>query len=417
MKKSEAARYENELRRRWEPMRDTLDERQRRIWAAAEAGWLPYGGIAIVMRVTGIARSTIKRGTEELMAGGTHADLVKVRRRGGGRKRIEESCPQIVEALEKLVGPTTRGDPESALLWTCKSTRILASELSERCGRSVSHNCARRLLIDRGFSLQAVCKTEEGKRHPDRNAQFEFIDAKANEFISSGTPVVSVDTKKKEHVGNFKNAGREWHGKGGPELADIHDFPHRALAKVTPYGVYDIAANNGFVNVGISHDTAAFAVASIEMWWNLIGSKRYPHATSILITADAGGSNGYRIRLWKSELQRFADKYRLSVHVSHYPPGTSKWNRIEHRLFSFISLNWRGRPLRTLETVVNLIGHTTTKAGLIVTAQMDVGNYPLGVRISDETMRELHLEPDDFHGEWNYTLRPRHETATPSVYL
>jgi len=383
-----------------------LDERATRLWIAAEARAIGYGGRAIVARATGIALSTIGHGLNELRAPVSSVELVRVRRRGGGRKKIEDKCPQIGEELEKLVGPATRGDPESPVRWTSKSTKRLADELSRRCGVKVSGKTVCRLLRQRGFSLQAPSKTLEGKRHPDRDAQFGHIDAKASGYIKRGVPVISVDTKKKELVGDFKNGGREWQPKGGPELTDIHDFPDQAIGKAVPYGVYDIADNSGYVNVGVSHDTGAFAVASIEAWWELLGACRYPSAKEIFITADGGGSNGSRLRLWKLELQRFADEHDLVVHVSHFPPGTSKWNQIEHRLFSFISINWRGRPLRTYATLVNLISGTTTKAGLVVTAQMDERDYPRGTTVTDEQMESINIEKDEFHGEWNYTISP-----------
>jgi hypothetical protein len=321
--------------------------------------------------------------------------------------KIESLSPDIGERLGKLVSPVTRGDPGSPLCWTAKGAERLAEELRIPGEVKICAKTVLRLLKERGFSLQAPSKTQEGKQHPDREGQFEWINAKAADFISRDCPVLSVDTKKKELVGDFKNGGREWQPKGAPDVTDIHDFPSEATAKVSPYGVYDVGANSGFVNVGISHDTGAFAVASIEAWWSRMGSQRYPGAKEIHITADAGGSNGYKLRLWKAELQRFADRYNMTVHVSHLPPGTSKWAKIEHRLFSFITLNWRGRPLRTLETVVNLISHTTTTTGLVVCAQIDERNYPRGIKITDKQMKQLDILKEDFHGEWNYQVRPR----------
>jgi transposase len=361
----------------------------------------------VVSRATGMARSTIGIGLKELRSRDNPCDLVHVRHRGSGRKKHEVTHPRLVEELEKLINPATRGDPESRLCWTSKSLRKLAHEIVERLDVWVCATTVGRILKERGYSLQAPNKTTEGKQHPDRDAQLEYISEKADRCIKHGVPVVSVDTKKKELVGNLKNGGREWQPNGGPELVDIHDFPDQAIGKAIPYGVYDIGDNSAYVNVGVSHDTAAFAVASIETWWKLMGSVRYPDAAEILITADAGGSNGYRRRLWKLELQRFADKYGIVVHVSHLPPGTSKWNKIEHRLFSYISLNWRGRPLRTYETVVKLISNTTTAAGLIVTAQMDEKDYPLGIEITEQQMRTIRMHADKFHGEWNYTISPR----------
>jgi len=315
--------------------------------------------------------------------------------------------PELVPALEKLVDPVTRGDPESALRWTCKSTRALSAEMFARYGLRVGDKTIARLLRSRGYSLQAAQKTVEGKQHPDRNAQFEYINAKAQDCLGRGVPFISVDTKKKELVGDFKNSGREWQPQGEPEVVDVHDFPSDAVGKAIPYGVYDVAANNAFVTVGTDHDTPVFAVASIETWWKLMGSKRYADASDLFITADAGGSNGYRSRVWKAELQRLADKLGRSIHVSHFPPGTSKWNKIEHRLFSFITMNWRGRPLRSYETVVNLIGNTTTRAGLVVRAALDGRSYPVGKRVSAKEMLGLNIARDAFHGDWNYVIAPR----------
>jgi len=332
---------------------------------------------------------------------------VKARRKGGGRKRHEAVHPELVPALEKLVDPVTRGDPESPLRWTCKSTRALAAEMFTRYGLRVGDKTIARLLRDQGYSLQAARKTVEGAQHPDRNAQFEHINAKARDCIDRGVPFISVDTKKKELVGNFKNAGREWQPQDAPEIVDVHDFPNDAVGKAIPYGVYDVADNSAFVAVGTDHDTPVFAVTSIETWWKLMGAKRYPHARELFITADAGGSNGYRLHLWKAELQRLANKLGLSIRVSHFPPGTSKWNKVEHRLFSFITMNWRGRPLRTYETVVNLIGNTTTRAGLVVRASVDRRSYPTGKKVSPKDIRELNIERDRFHGDWNYVILPR----------
>jgi hypothetical protein len=312
-------------------------------------------------------------------------------------------------ALEKLVEPVTRGDPESPLRWTCKSTHLLAEELARLHGIEVSHKTVAKLLREHRYSLQAPNKSVEGAQHPDRNAQFEHINAKAQACVARGVPVISVDTKKKELVGNFKNGGREWQPQGEPELVDVHDFPSDAVGKAIPYGVYDMAANDGFVSVGVDHDTPVFAVTSIEAWWKQVGAKRYPDARELFITADAGGSNSYRSNVWKCELQRLADKVGLSIHISHFPPGTSKWNKIEHRLFSFISINWRGRPLRTYETIVNLIGNTTNSAGLVVRAYIDRRNYPTGRKVAAREMRTVCIERDEFHGDWNYVIRPRQQ--------
>lgn len=384
-----------------------MDERMRRLWAGAEADALGYGGLAAVVRATGLASSTVQQGRREFRAGSKATDIVKVRRKGGGRRPHEEVHPELVKHLETLVDPLTRGDPESPLRWTTKSTVVLSDEMFWRHGTRVSNQTVARLLRDAGYSLQAPSKAVEGKQHPDRNAQFEHINADAKRCIEAGVPHISVDTKKKELVGNFKNGGREWQREGEPELVDVHDFPDDAVGKAIPYGVYDVVDNSAFVAVGIDHDTAAFAVASIETWWKRMGSKRYPGAREIHISADAGGSNANRSRLWKTELQRLADKLGISFHVSHYPPGTSKWNKIEHRLFSFITMNWRGRPLRTFEAVVNLIGATTTSGGLVVRAAIDKRKYPTGIAISDAEMATLRIDRDAFHGDWNYVIHPR----------
>ncbi len=386
-----------------------MDERGRRLWAGAEAEVIGWGGVAAVARATGLAISTVRKGRDEARAGARPEDVVKVRRSGGGRRAHEVVHPELWPALEALVDPITRGDPESPLRWTCKSTHLLAGEMFSRHGIRVSNQTVARLLRDHGYSLQAPNKSVEGAQHPDRNAQFEHINAKAQACIEVGIPVISVDTKKKELVGNFKNAGQEWHREAEPELVDVHDFPSDAVGKAIPYGVYDVAANDGFVSVGTDHDTPVFAVTSIEAWWKQVGSKRYPDAREIFITADAGGSNGYRSHVWKQQLQRVADKLGVAIHVSHFPPGTSKWNKVEHRLFSFISINWRGRPLRTYETIINLISNTTNRGGLVVRARLDRRRYPIGKKVSAKELRSLQIERDDFHGDWNYTIRPRTE--------
>jgi hypothetical protein len=362
----------------------------------------------MVARATGMAISTVRKGRDEARAGALPEDVVKVRR-SAGKRPFEILNPEVWPALEKLVDPITRGDPESPLRWTCKSTMVLAAELFAQHGIRLSDRTVAKLLRDHGYSLQAANKTVEGAQHPDRNAQFEHINAKAQDCVERGVPVISVDTKKKELVGNFKNAGREWHLQGVPELVDVHDFPSDAVGKAIPYGVYDLAANDGFVSVGVDHDTPVFAVTSIEAWWSQVGSKRYPKAREIFITADAGGSNSYRSHVWKHQLQRVADKLDMSIRVSHFPPGTSKWNKVEHRLFSFISINWRGRPLRTYETVINLIGNTSNRGGLVVRARLDRRRYPTGKKVSKRELRALKVEPDDFHGEWNYVIKPRKE--------
>jgi hypothetical protein len=398
---------EKRLRQKWRQLKATMDERGRRLWAGAEADAVGWGGVAMVARVTGMAISTVRKGRDEVRTGARREDVVKVRRAGGGRRAHEVVFPELWPALERLVDPVTRGDPESPLRWTCKSTHVLSTEMFRQHGIRVSDKTVARLLREHGYSLQAPNKSVEGAQHPDRNAQFEHINAKAEACIERDIPVISVDTKKKELVGNFKNAGQEWQPTAEPQLVDVHDFPEDAVGKAIPYGVYDVAANNGFVSVGTDHDTPVFAVTSIEAWWKQVGSKRYPGARDLFITADAGGSNGYRSHVWKYELQRVADKLDISIHVSHFPPGTSKWNKVEHRLFSFISMNWRGRPLRTYETIVNLISNTTNRGGLVVRARLDRRRYPLGKKISKKDLAALNIERETFHGDWNYVIRPR----------
>lgn len=383
-----------------------MDERTRRLWVGAEADAIGYGGVVAVARATGMAISTVRKGRDEVRAGARPDDVVNVRR-STGKRSYEAANPEVWPALEKLVDPLTRGDPESPLRWTCKSTHVLAAEMSAQYGIRISDKTVAKLLREHGYSLQAPNKSVEGAQHPDRNAQFEHINARAKRSIKRGVPVISVDTKKKELVGNFANGGREWQPQGEPELVDVHDFPGDAVGKAIPYGVYDVAANDGFVSVGVDHDTPVFAVTSIEAWWKQVGVKRYPNTREIFITADAGGSNGYRSRVWKRELQRFADKHDIAVRVSHFPPGTSKWNKVEHRLFSFISMNWRGRPLRSYETIVSLIGNTTNRGGLVVRARLDRRRYAIGKKVTNKEFRELKIDLDNFHGDWNYVIRPR----------
>ena len=385
-------------------MAPLLDERARRLWAAAESAAIGYGGDALVSAATGLARETIRNGRREL-AHGVEA-TGRIRRPGAGRPDVEQTQPGVTEALDLLVEPLTRGDPMSPLRWTCKSRAKLAAALTAH-GWRVSSTTVGHLLHALGYRLQALRKTQEGTSHPDRNAQFEHINAAAAAFLSQQQPVISVDTKKKELVGDFKNAGREWQPTGTPEPVRAHDFPGDAVGKAIPYGVYDMARNEAWVSVGRDHDTPAFAVASIRQWWTMMGRAAYPQAMALLITADAGGSNGYRSRTWKQELQRLADDLHLPIHVSHFPPGTSKWNTIEHRLFCHITENWRGRPLRTFETVVDLIGHTRTAAGLRVKAKLDKRRYPTGRIVTRAEMHALALHPHAFHGDWNYELRPR----------
>lgn len=391
---------------KWRLLKATLDERARRLWAGAEAEAIGRGGVARVARATKLAISTVRKGRDEVRAGARREDVVNVRR-SPGKRPYEQENPEVWPALEKLVDPLTRGDPESPLRWTCKSTPALAAELFSGHGIRISDKTVAKLLREHGYSLQAPNKSVEGAQHPDRNAQFEHINAAAQERIRRGIPVISVDTKKKELVGNFKNAGQEWQPVGEPELVDVHDFPGDAVGKAIPYGVYDVASNDGFVSVGIDHDTPVFAVKSIEAWWKRVGQDRYPNARELFITADAGGSNSYRSHVWKQQLQRLADTLDLAIHVSHFPPGTSKWNKIEHRLFSFISINWRGRPLRSYETVINLISNTTNRGGLVVRARLDRRRYPIGKKVSKKELRELNITPADFHGDWNYVVRPR----------
>jgi transposase len=379
-----------------------LDERQRRLLLAAEARALGRGGITRVARAAGVSRPTITRGLAEL---DQPAAPGRVRRPGGGRHRQRERDPALLAALEALVEPDTRGDPQSPLRWTCKSTRQLAAALTQQ-GHAVSEWTVRRLLHEADYSLQAPAKTLEGAGHPDRDAQFRYLNDQIKAFLAQGLPVVSVDTKKKELVGAFKHGGREWQPVGQPERVNVHDFPDPALGKAIPYGIYDVGRNAGWVTVGQDHDTAGFAVASLRRWWEAVGRPTYPGADRLLISADGGGSNGYRVRLWKVELQHFADLTGLRVTVCHLPPGTSKWNKIEHRLFAHISLNWRGRPLVSHEVVVNLIGATTTRTGLWGRAELDQGAYPTKIKVSDEQLAAVRLAPHPFHGEWDYTIAP-----------
>jgi transposase len=380
----ESVDAEQTVREKFDLIVPELDERARRAWAATEALALGFGGVSIVHRATGIAISTIRRGVTELMEGNRPAPD-RVRRPGGGRKPATETDPHLLSDLEKLLEPSTRGDPESELRWTIKSVRRLAAELRDS-GHQVSHVLVARLLRELGFSLQANRKVREGGTHPDRNAQFEHINREVKKRLRRREPSISVDTKKKELVGSFKNPGREWYPQGKPPEVKVHDFIDPELGKAIPYGVYDIGRNEGWVSVGVDHDTSEFAVTTIRRWWRDLGKRAYPRSRRLLIVADGGGSNGYRVRLWKWELQKFADRSGLTISVCHLPPGTSKWNKIEHRLFSFISQNWRGKPLLTRATVVNLIAHTTTTTGLKVHAYLDVRTYPTAIEVSDEQM-------------------------------
>ena len=396
---------------RWALMRDHLNERQRRTLAAAEARVLGRGGVSQVSLATGLARGTIAAGMEELdgtdnqfMASEPLAAATATRRPGGGRKPLTHKDPTLLKDLLALVDPTTRGDPESPLRWSCKSLRVLAEEL-QRQGHVVSHVVVGQLLKTEGFSLQGNAKVIEGNQSPDRNAQFEHINAVVSTALASGQPVISVDTKKKELVGQFRNGGKEWNPEGEPTQVKVHDFVDPELGKANPYGVYDIGADQGWVSVGTDHDTAAFAVQTIRRWWAAMGQQRYPKAHELTITADGGGSNGHRVRLWKLELGRFAQETGLNIRVCHFPPGTSKWNKIEHRLFSFITMNWRAQPLVSHEVIVNLIANTKTKSGLTVRAELDTNSYPKGVVVTDAELAAVGVEPNEFHGDWNYSIR------------
>jgi len=393
------------VRRKYLAIRSSLDERARRLWAAVEARALGRGGVKTVLRATGLSPTTLNRGLRELDSGDAPA-TGRVRRPGGGRKSATTLDPGLSVALEKLVEPVTRGDPESPLRWTSKSTRKLSAELACQ-NYQASHTLVARLLHEAGYSLQANRKTREGTSHPDRNAQFEYINRQARRQIQRRQPVISVDTKKKELVGDFRNSGREWRPAGDPVKVRVHDFQDKQKGKVVPYGVYDVARNVGWVSVGINHDTASFAVATIRRWWRNMGRWSYPRSRSLLITADSGGSNGSRVRLWKWELAQLAEETGLTIHVCHLPPGTSKWNKIEHRLFSFITQNWRGQPLLTRAAIVNLIGSTRTRTGLKVRCVLDRRLYAKKIKVSDAQMSSLRLTQHKFHGEWNYTLRPK----------
>ena len=403
---------ESPVEQRWNLLREYLNERQRRVLAAAEAKVIGHGGISQVAAATGLARGTIMAGLQEFdaahggfAAGHQVAPPLSVRRPGGGRKSATAKDPTLMADLLALVEPTTRGDPMAPLRWTCKSLRTLAEELHV-LGHAISHVLVGQLLQAQGYSLQANAKVIEGKQSPDRDTQFRHINAAASAAIARRQPVISVDTKKKELVGRFKNGGKEWQPAGTPEQVKVHDFVDKELGRANPYGVYDIAADQGWVSVGTDHDTAAFAVQTIRRWWSMMGKARYPKAKELTITADGGGSNGHRVRLWKLELSKFARDSGLTIRVCHFPPGTSKWNKIEHRLFSFITMNWRARPLVSHEVIVNLIASTKTSTGLVVHAELDTNDYPKGVEVSNEEMAAIRLEPEDFHGDWNYRIKP-----------
>ena len=399
------------IREKFVSLKSVFDEQSRRLWAATEAKSLGRGGISIVSRATGLSRTTIHQGIKNLSESDypPPKNSGRIRSSGGGRKPITEYDPTVLRDLEYLVEPLTRGDPESPLRWTCKSVRQLAGALHD-LGHEIERQKVAHLLSELGYSLQSNRKTREGKQHLDRDAQFQFICEQVRQFQRRKQPVISVDTKKKELVGDFKNMGREWHPRGKPERVRVYDFVDKQKGKVNPYGVYDPTADTGWVSVGTDHDTAEFAVESIRRWWNKMGIDDYPKAKELLITADCGGSNGYRVRLWKMALQNFSDETGLKISVCHFPPGTSKWNKIEHRMFSHISMNWRGKPLISHEVIVNLIGSTTTKSGFNIMAELDTNQYAKGIKITDEEFHHINLIKNDFHGEWNYSIAPKCST-------
>lgn len=396
------------IRQKFEGIRYVLNERSLRCWSAAEAKALGRGGISLVCRATGISRPTIYKGLAELSQE-DKLDFNRIRAPGGGRKKLTEQHPELSGVLDKLIDPFTRGDPESPLRWTSKSTAKLAEELNRR-GYKIDQKTVYNMLSENDYSMQSNRKGIEGSSHPDRDAQFCFINKEAKKCHDAGYPVLSVDTKKKENLGNYKNGGREWRPKKTPIKVNTHDFPNKELGKVAPYGIYDLESNKGWLSLGISHDTAEFAVASLRDWWKEVGQLRYKQSESIMITADCGGSNGYRVRLWKYELQKLANELNRNIVVRHFPPGTSKWNKIEHRMFSYITHNWRGQPLVDMQTVVNLISNTTTKKGLEIKVKVDEREYKKGRKISDKEFSEINIEREEFHGDWNYTIKPNNET-------
>lgn len=399
---------EEQVKSKFISLRPLMNEHLRRRWAAIEATTIGYGGISMVARATGLSRNTIVKGIAELSentAGIPVFPESRIRRAGGGRKRLTERDPELLKDLEALVAPMTRGEPESPLRWTCKSTRKLAEALQNQ-GHEVKERTVAGLLKQLGYSLQSNRKTKEGSNHPDRDTQFEFINTQVQAFQKRSQPVISVDTKKKELVGDFLNKGQEWQPQGTPEKVNTYDFINKELGKAIPYGVYDVTFNQGWVSVGIDHDTARFAIATLRRWWEVMGHPMYPNACELLITADGGGSNSSRSRLWKVALQELADDTGLEISVCHFPPGTSKWNRIEHRMFCHITENWRGRPLQSLEIIVNLIGDTTTKTGLQIQAELNTDSYETGIKVSDEELAAVQIRRADFHGEWNYTILP-----------
>lgn len=400
-------KLQDELKIKLSGVLPELNERQRRILLAAEAESIGYGGIKIISDISGVAVSTIRRGIKELKK--KPKKLISVRREGGGRKKSTEANPELTKILQEIIEPETRGDPENPLRWTCKSVRNISDALKKE-KLDVCHQTVASILHEMEYSLQGNKKTKEGADKPDRNKQFLYINKIAKKFLKYNDPVISVDAKKKELVGNYKNVGRELSKKGKPIEVNGHDFPDKKVSKAVPYGVYDIADNKGWVNVGISSDTAEFAVESIRQWWLKMGIKRYPDSNKLLIFADAGGSNGYRSRLWKKKVQELSNKENLEITVCHFPPGTSKWNKIEHRLFSFISINWRGKPLLSYEVIINLISSTKTKTGLLVKARLDKKTYKKGIEVTDQEMKKINLFKHSFHGEWNYTIKPNSKT-------
>ena len=404
MDDAERNRIVRQIQKRYEVLLPYFNEQTRRVWAVAEALSIGRGGNAIVCEAIGLSRTTLTKAKQEILA--QRDDPTRQRRRGGGRKKRVETDATLVEALDGLIDPATRGDPESPLRWTCKSTRKLAEALTQQ-GHCASQRTVCRLLEAMGYSLQANRKTKEGTDHPDRDAQFHFIYRQVKRYQAKHQPMISVDAKKKENIGDFANAGREWEPKKRPVKVNMHDFPDPKKGKACPYGIYDLTRNEGWVNVGISHDTAQFAVESIRRWWHRMGHERYPQAKELLITADGGGSNSYRTRLWKTELQRLANELKMTIGVCHFPPGTSKWNKIEHQMFSFISKNWRGKPLDSLATIVNLISNTTTDTGLRIETSIDSTIYEKGIEVADEELDSLNIKREKFHGEWNYRIMPQ----------
>ncbi len=407
MKIEKRQAYISQVKQRYEIICGYLTENSKRTWAASESITIGRGGDTIVSEATGMSRVTISRGKAEVN-GELNDNYGKIRKAGGGRKRLKKKDPNIIKDLDLMIAPLTRGDPENPLRWTCKSTYKLAEALKTK-GHKISQKSVYSLLQEMGYSMQSNKKIIEGKQHPDRDKQFHFINRKVKNFQRQGYPVISVDAKKKENIGIFKNSGREWEKRGQPTKVNTYDFPDKEKGKASPYGVYDMTRNEGWVNVGISRDTAEFAVESIRRWWKGMGYPRYPEATNLLITADGGGSNGHRTRLWKREIQSLSNELNLTIQVCHFPPGTSKWNKIEHQMFSFISKNWRGKPLDSIGTIVNLIANTTTKNGLQIRAEMDKSEYEKGIKISDEEMALLNIKREVFHGEWNYKILPHKE--------